>query len=145
MPLADTALSLVVGSRSVAETAQAYRDISPAMRQRFHAAINALDPRIGMTHTMHLAHNWHRCGGSPNENTEQIIAIMARYDRLSSWLSRRQDAEWHRAEHRRHLRDREAGRYLWCGECKAYAVEQKANRQPRLPLRAPRRKATARP
>ncbi len=143
MPRSSTPLSLAIEARTRSEAYDAYRRLGDAVRVRFNQRINALDPRIGMAYTMHLAHNWHRCQTDPDATSQAIIALMARYDRLSMWLSRRADVEFKIVEHRIHLRDREAGRYMWCPGCDAYNAEQKANRQPRLPLRAPRRKAAA--
>lgn len=145
MPLTANANSNAIAARTTGDTYDLYRRLSDAMRVRYNTRVSTLDPRIGAQYTMHLAHNWHRAGGSPNESSDVIVTTMARYERLSSWLSRRADVEHKIVEHRRHLRDREAGRYMWCPGCDAYNAEQKAIKQPRL-LSAPlARKAAARP
>lgn len=141
MPLKSTPGSLAVEARSRGNCYDIYQALGRAMRGRYIEQIRALDPRLGATHTMHNAHNWWVASKEDSEQKRAIVALIERYQKVERWVRERAQMEHYAVEHRIHLQEGRAGRYLWCPFCKAHQEEQAAIRQPRLPLRAPRRRA----
>ena len=66
------------------------------------------DPRIGPEMPWLLAHNW------GNDAAKQALR---ENDKLTAYVSKRQDREYRLAEHRDHIRQGEVGQYLWCPSC----------------------------
>lgn len=99
-----------------------YRALWSALTEKYRARLAALDPRMGATYAFHLAHNWHVCRlGRPGETAQNraVSAMLDRYYARSAALIRRGYAEYDRAEHRHHVAEGDAGRYLWCKGCRA--------------------------
>jgi hypothetical protein len=135
-----------IDQRSIADVYDAYRALSDTLWQRTISQIQTADPRIPRTGALTLAHNWHvveiaRGTAEDPALSQQIVAILERHNVLSRRLRERSQDQHYRAEHRRHLQERRAGRYLWCPYCDLHNQEQAATKQPRL-FSTPRARAT---
>ncbi len=97
-----------------------YRTLSTHNWERMTDLLVALDPRLPRAGAEHLAHNWHTCNPE-SPIREQVNAIREQRYQTSRKLYARQKSECDRAEHARHIRDAQVGRYLWCEPCQQAA------------------------
>src|SRR5687768_8018359 len=70
-----------------------YDRLSDQQVEKYRRLICAADNRLGTYCCFHLCHNW---------GNDASRAVLARYDRLSSRMTKRRTAEYDRSEHFHH-------------------------------------------
>jgi len=62
---------------------------------RITAEMSELDPGLPASgYAFHLAHNWHRCEGCPNQNSRRIVWLMDSFFEFRSKMNRICDRHW---------------------------------------------------
>ena len=83
-----------------------YGKLYKAITERYRQLLVEADARLDRNFAFHLAHNW---GNAESQ------ALLAKYDKVSSWIIKRGKAEYRKAEHNfRHGKKFEP---LWCKAC----------------------------